>query len=130
MWFLAGADKIRPLSRCPFSGAQRRLTAQLNRPGWLNLAAVECPSISAAARRDEAFLIAVNIAKLPSALIAAGIASTPFIGKGQFLSHWILSWLISWAAMLPFVLFAAPTIRALSILLTKEEPADQQPRLK
>ena len=54
-------------------------------------------------------------------LIAAGIASAPFIGS-RFLSHWLLSWLISWAAMLPFVLFAAPTIRALSISLTKEEP--------
>jgi hypothetical protein len=56
-------------------------------------------------------------------MIAAGIASAPFIGAGVFLSHWLLSWLISWTVMLPFVLFAAPAIRALSILLTKEEPA-------
>lgn len=57
-----------------------------------------------------------------TSLIAAGIASAPFIGSGKFLSHWMVSWLISWAAMLPFVLFAAPSIRALSILLTREEP--------
>jgi hypothetical protein len=57
-----------------------------------------------------------------TSLIAAGIASAPFTGQGKFLSHWLLSWLISWAAMLPVVLFAAPAIRALSILLTKEEP--------
>jgi hypothetical protein len=39
----------------------------LNRPGWLNLAAVECPSISAAANivtRAGNGGIAVNIAKL------------------------------------------------------------------
>jgi hypothetical protein len=30
--------------------------------------------------------------------------------------------------MLPFVLFAAPTIRKLSILLTKEEISDQSAR--
>jgi hypothetical protein len=58
-----------------------------------------------------------------TSLIAAGIASAPLIGRGEFLAHWLLSWLISWAVMLPFVLFAAPTIRAISIFLTKEEPA-------
>ena len=56
-----------------------------------------------------------------TSLIAAGIASTPFTHQGQFLSHWLLSWLISWAAMLPIVLFAAPAIRTLSILLTEEK---------
>jgi Protein of unknown function (DUF2798) len=56
-----------------------------------------------------------------TAFIAAGIASASFVREGQFLSHWLLSWLLSWAVMLPFVLFAAPAIRRLSILLTKEE---------
>ncbi len=58
-----------------------------------------------------------------TSLIAAGIASFSFVGMGQFLAHWLLSWLISWAVMMPFVLFAAPFIRALSIFLTKEEVA-------
>jgi len=34
----------------------------------------------------------------------------------------LLSSLISWVAMLPFVLFAAPVIHAVSIVLTKDEP--------
>jgi hypothetical protein len=72
-------------------------------------------------RRYSHFVFGTIQAGLTS-LIAAGIASTPFTHQGQFLSHWLLSWLISWAAMLPIVLFAAPAIRTLSILLTKEEP--------
>jgi hypothetical protein len=71
-------------------------------------------------RRYSHFVFGTIQAGLTS-LIAAGIASVPLIDQGQFLFHWLLSWLISWAAMFPFVLFAAPTIRALSILLTKEE---------
>ena len=70
-------------------------------------------------RRFSHFVFGAIQAGLTS-LIAAGIASYS-LGNGQFLSHWLLSWLISWAAMLPFVLFAAPAIRRLSILLTKEE---------
>ncbi len=72
-------------------------------------------------RRYSHFVFGTIQAGLTS-LIAAGIASVPFLGASQFLSHWLLSWLISWAVMLPFVLFAAPVIRALSIVLTKEEP--------
>jgi len=71
-------------------------------------------------RRYSHFVFGTIQAGLTS-LVAAGIATAPFIGQGQFLSHWLLSWLISWAVMLPFVLFAAPFIRALSIVLTKEE---------
>ena len=74
-------------------------------------------------RRYSHFVFGTIQAGLTS-LIAAGIASAPLIDQGQFLSHWLLSWLLSWAAMLPFVLFAAPSIRAISILLTKEEPTD------
>jgi hypothetical protein len=73
-------------------------------------------------RRYSHFVFGIIQAGLTS-LIAAGIASAPFLGA-HFLYHWLLSWLISWAAMLPFVLFAAPMIRALSILLTKEESTD------
>jgi hypothetical protein len=72
-------------------------------------------------RRYAHFVFGVIQAGLTS-LIAAGIASASLIRHGQFLSHWLLSWIISWAAMLPFVLFAAPAIHAISILLTKEDP--------
>jgi hypothetical protein len=53
-------------------------------------------------------------------LIAAGIASIPSWGSGSFLKHWLLSWLIAWIAMLPVVMLAAPAIRSLSNLLTRE----------
>jgi hypothetical protein len=71
-------------------------------------------------RRHSHFVFGTIQAGLTS-LIAAGIASYSLIARGHFLSHWLLSWLISWAIMLPFVLFAAPAIRALSIMLTKDE---------
>ena len=78
-------------------------------------------------RRYSHFVFGTIQAGLTS-LIAAGIASEPFLGS-HFLSHWLLSWFISWAAMIPFVLFAAPTIRALSILLTNEPFALHQLKL-
>ena len=56
-----------------------------------------------------------------TSLIAAGIASTPFLHEGLFLKHWLGSWLVSWCAMLPIVLLAAPPIRRLSQLLTRED---------
>jgi hypothetical protein len=71
-------------------------------------------------RRYSHFVFGTIQAGLTS-FIAGGIASASLVGEGQFLSHWLLSGLISWAAMLPFVLFAAPAIFKLSILLTKEE---------
>ncbi len=74
-------------------------------------------------RRHSHFVFGTIQAGLTS-LIASGIASYSFIGQGSFLYHWLLSWLISWTAMLPFVLFAAPGIRKLSILLTTEETAN------
>jgi hypothetical protein len=69
-------------------------------------------------RRYSHFVFGTIQAGLTS-FIAAGIAS---VGQDRFLAHWLLSWLISRAAMLPFVLFAAPAIHALSIFLTKEGP--------
>jgi hypothetical protein len=53
--------------------------------------------------------------------IAAAVASFPLVRTGEFLSKWLLSWLISWMTMLPLVLIAAPAIRSLSLLLTREE---------
>ncbi|WP_061026235.1 DUF2798 domain-containing protein [Bradyrhizobium sp. CCH5-F6] len=64
-------------------------------------------------RRYAHFVFGIIQSGLTS-LIAAGIASFP-------VRHWMLSWLIAWAAMLPVVLLAAPAIRAFSLRLTQEE---------
>ena len=55
-----------------------------------------------------------------TSLIAAGIASIPAQSTMLFFQHWMVSWLIAWAAMLPIVLLAAPAIRTLSLRLTTE----------
>ena len=52
--------------------------------------------------------------------VAAAIASVPFLAAGTFVSHWLQSWLMAWIMMLPIVLFAAPAIRSLTHLLTRE----------
>ena len=52
--------------------------------------------------------------------VAAAIASYPFWSVGSFVSHWLQSWLIAWIMMLPIVLFAAPAIRNLTHILTRE----------
>jgi hypothetical protein len=54
-------------------------------------------------------------------LIAAAIASFPFLAGGTFLAHWLQSWLVAWVTMLPIVLFAAPAIRSLTHILTRED---------
>lgn len=56
-------------------------------------------------------------------LVASGIASAPLLTEGHFLLHWLQSWLIAWATMLPVVLLAAPGIRRLVQSLTTAEPA-------
>lgn len=53
--------------------------------------------------------------------IAAAIASFHVMASGTFMLHWLQSWLFSWLLMLPIVLFAAPAIRRLSYVLTREE---------
>jgi amino acid transporter len=53
--------------------------------------------------------------------IAAGIASSPFLAAGTFVTHWLQSWIIAWITMTPIVLFAAPGIRNLTHLLTRED---------
>jgi hypothetical protein len=73
-------------------------------------------------RRYSHFVFGVIQSGLTS-LIAAGIASFPAGTAMVFLTHWIVSWLIAWVAMLPIVLLAAPAIRAFSLRLTREEGA-------
>jgi hypothetical protein len=70
-------------------------------------------------RRHAHFLFGVIQAGLTS-LIAAGIASTPFLKDGHFFAHWMISSLIAWITMIPFVLLAAPMIRRMSVWLTYE----------
>jgi hypothetical protein len=56
-------------------------------------------------------------------LVAAGVASISYLSTGHFLWNWLASWLISWAVMSPLVLLAAPAIKVLSLVLTRDEPA-------
>lgn len=53
--------------------------------------------------------------------VAAAIASSPFLASGTFVGYWLQSWLIAWITMTPIVLFAAPSIRSLTHLLTQED---------
>jgi len=71
------------------------------------------------ARKHSHFVFGAMQAGLTS-LIAAGIASFPSPTLLQFFGHWMWSWLIAWATMLPIVVLAAPFIRTVSIALTKE----------
>jgi hypothetical protein len=72
-------------------------------------------------RRHAHFVFGVIQAGLTSA-IAAAVASFPFIAEGSFLTRWLESSALSWFLMLPIVLFAAPIIRKLALLMTREEP--------
>jgi hypothetical protein len=71
------------------------------------------------ARKHSHFLFGAIQAGLTS-LIAAAIASFPSPTVVQFLGHWMRSWLIAWAILLPVVVLAAPLIRTASIALTRE----------
>lgn len=53
--------------------------------------------------------------------IAAAIASFPFLASGRFVTHWLQSGFVAWIMMLPIVVFAAPAIRNLTLLLTRED---------
>lgn len=56
-----------------------------------------------------------------TSLVAAGIASAPFLQDGIFLRQWLGSWIVSWGMMLPIVLLAAPRIQHLAHLLTRDD---------
>jgi Protein of unknown function (DUF2798) len=53
--------------------------------------------------------------------IATAIASFPSIATETFMIHWLRSSFVAWIMMLPIVLFAAPVIRRLTNLLTRED---------
>jgi hypothetical protein len=46
--------------------------------------------------------------------VAAAIASLSFARSGAFFVHWIQSWLVAWAMMIPVVVLASPFIRRIS----------------
>ena len=71
-------------------------------------------------RKHVHFVFAILQSGLTS-LVASGIASRGFLGSSGFFSHWMSSWVIAWIAMLPVVVLAAPAIRSLAYLLTREE---------
>lgn len=45
----------------------------------------------------------------------------PFIAGGTFVAHRLQSWLAAWIMMLPVVVFAAPGIRNLTHVLTRQD---------
>ncbi|WP_076865432.1 DUF2798 domain-containing protein [Bradyrhizobium mercantei] len=74
-------------------------------------------------RRYSHFIFGIIQSGITS-FVAAGIASLPSVTTGQFLWNWLASWLISWGALAPVVLLAAPAIRSLSLALTRDDPAN------
>ena len=53
--------------------------------------------------------------------VASAVASFPFLANGAFVANWVESWLTSWALMVPIVIFAAPTIQRVTVLLTNDD---------
>lgn len=53
--------------------------------------------------------------------VAAAVASASFYKEGLFLSYWLRASLLAWLIMLPVVIFAAPAIRRLTEMLTRED---------
>ena len=70
-------------------------------------------------RRFSHFVFAIVQSGLTCA-IAAAIASYPFLTAGSFTRHWLQSWGLAWLLMLPVVVFAAPGIRKLAYLITRD----------
>jgi len=71
-------------------------------------------------RRYAHFVYGVIQSGLTSA-IATAIASIHLLAEGTFVLHWLKSALFAWIFMLPVVLFAAPVIRNLTLLLTFDD---------
>ncbi|BFG80750.1 hypothetical protein PTKU46_87840 [Paraburkholderia terrae] len=54
--------------------------------------------------------------------VASAISSAPFYRENTFVAHWISAYMVSWMAMLPQALAAAPWIRRVVGLLTAPTP--------
>ncbi|MFC0241649.1 DUF2798 domain-containing protein [Rhodopseudomonas telluris] len=53
--------------------------------------------------------------------VASLIASAHLLGDTVFVTHWLTAWAASWMVMLPIVLFAAPVLRRLTLVLTTDD---------
>jgi len=53
--------------------------------------------------------------------ITSAIASFGLLSDGTFLARRLQSWLMSWALMVPIVVFAAPIIQRLTLSLLADE---------
>lgn len=53
--------------------------------------------------------------------VASAVASFRFLADAGFVGNWLESWLTSWALLVPIVIFAAPSIQRLTLLLTRDE---------
>jgi len=53
--------------------------------------------------------------------VASAVASVRFFSEGAFVLNWLESWFVSWTLMVPIVLFAAPAIQRVTLLLTRDE---------
>ncbi len=71
-------------------------------------------------RRHSHFVFGILQSGLTT-LVATAIASFPEPTIAIFIAHWMLSWLVAWAAMLPVVMLAAPGIRRLAFALTRDD---------
>ena len=71
-------------------------------------------------RRHNHFVFGVIQSGLTCA-IAAAIAIYPIMEHGIFMQHWMRAWLLSWLMMLPVVILAAPAIRLLTDILTRDD---------
>jgi hypothetical protein len=68
-------------------------------------------------RRYAHFLFAIMQSALTSS-IAAAVASVSFFSQGMFLGHWLHASFLAWLLMLPIVIFFAPFLNRVSVLLT------------
>ena len=53
--------------------------------------------------------------------VASGIASLSYLDEGLFLMRWPKAWIVSWVLIIPVVLFAAPVIQRLTLLVTRKD---------
>jgi hypothetical protein len=51
--------------------------------------------------------------------VASAIASMQFVAEGTFVSHWLRAYILSWLALLPVVIVAAPFVRWLANRITR-----------
>lgn len=65
-----------------------------------------------------------------TSFVAAGVGSINVLATDHFLWNWLSSWLVSWVVLAPLVLAAAPTIRSLSMLLTREAAPNDPERAR